>query len=143
MTPPAPGRASTGTGIHHLELWTHDLAVSEPSFGWLLGELGWSAERVDGWPLGRIWRHGSGLYLVLEQSADGHGDRHDRLAPGMNHVALTCTDREALDRLRQDGAAHGWSELFPAAYPHAGGPEHIAWYAENAEGFEVEVVASV
>ena len=25
--------------------------------------------------------------------------------------------------------------------PHAGGPDHLAWYGENAEGIEVEVVA--
>lgn len=71
-----PARA----GLHHLELWTADLALAEPSWDWLLTALGWSAE-------------------------------------------------------------HGWSELFGAAYPHAGGTDHVAWYGENAKGFEVEVVA--
>lgn len=127
-------------GLHHLELWTHDLGPAEASFGWLLTHLGWTAERVEGWDLGRIWRHASGPYIVLEQSGDGRGTRHDRLSPGLNHLALTCPDREALDALRDQAPAHGWTELFAGAYPHAGGEGHTAWYAENAEGFEVEVV---
>ncbi|MEK6462886.1 hypothetical protein WG925_03950 [Pseudonocardia carboxydivorans] len=38
-------------------------------------------------------------------------------------------------------AADGWSELFAGTHPHAGGPDHTALSAENAEGFEVELVA--
>lgn len=128
-------------GIHHLELWTADLAAAEPSLGWLLSALGWDAERVEGWDRGRIWRYPGGEYIVLEQSPDVRGRRHDRRAPGLNHLALTCPDREALDRLRAQAPAHGWSELFADAYPHAGGTQHTAWYAESADGLEVEVVA--
>jgi hypothetical protein len=36
---------------------------------------------------------------------------------------------------------HGWSPLFSDRYPHAGGLEHCAAYLENADGFEVELVA--
>ena len=48
------------SGLHHLELWTADLAVSEPAWHWLMTTLGWRAERVEGWELGRIWRHADG-----------------------------------------------------------------------------------
>ena len=140
-SPESTVRASYLPGLHHLELWTHDLAATEPSFHWLLTTLGWSAERIDGWPLGRIWRHTSQTYIVLEQSAHVRGAQHDRLAPGLNHLALTAPDRSALDRLRSEAAQHGWRELFADRYPHAGGEGHAAWYAENAAGFEVEVVA--
>lgn len=141
---PAPMQgavAARPAGLHHLELWTADLARSEPEWDWLLTELGWRAERVEGWSTGRIWRHRDGSYLVLEQSPDVAGEGANRCAPGMNHVALTGGDRSALDRLRGRAAAHGWSELFPAAYPHAGGPDHLAWYGEDSQGIEVEVVA--
>lgn len=134
-------RAAHPPGLHHLELWTHDLAATEPSFHWLLTTLGWSLERIDGWPLGRIWRHSSQTYLVLEQSDDVRGAQHDRLAPGLNHLALTAAHRRALDRLRSEAVQHGWRELFADRYPHAGGQDHTAWYAVNAAGFEVEVVA--
>lgn len=130
------------SGVHHIELWTADLAAAEPSFHWLLLELGWTLEHVNGWEQGRIWRHSSGLYIVLEQSPAIIGDHHDRLRPGLNHLALTCADRAALDHIRDAAPEHGWSELFGDTYPHAGGPEHVAWFAENADGFEVEVVAT-
>lgn len=138
LTAAAPSRALSG--LHHLELWTADLAAAEPAWDWLLTSLGWSAERVEGWELGRIWRHADGSYIVLEQSDDVRGERADRLSPGMNHVALTIPDRAALDALRQAAPEHGWSELFSERYPHAGGEDHVAWYGESQEGVEVEVV---
>ncbi|WP_152353749.1 VOC family protein [Brachybacterium subflavum] len=150
--------------LHHVELWTHDLAGAVPSFDWLLGELGWSGESDPQWPTGRIWRHASGVYLVLEQSPAVVGDGHDRLRPGLNHLALrlppdddagmrspTATGTGALrdaaaapaplDRLREQAPDHGWAELFSESYPHAGGPEHTALFLENGQGFEIEIVA--
>lgn len=141
MTAPSPG---TGGALHHLELWTGDLAAAAPAWDWLLTSLGWRGERVEGWDRGRIWRHGDGaaqVYLVLEQSPDLTGDRAERTAPGMNHLALRADGAPLLDRLRAEGPAHGWTELFAEAYPHAGGPGHTAWFAQTAEGIEVEVVA--
>jgi hypothetical protein len=152
--------------LHHVELWTHDLAGAVPSFDWLLGELGWSGESDPEWPTGRIWRHPSGVYLVLEQSPAVVGDAHDRLRSGLNHLALRLPSDDAaltgtsqgsgartpgeagpttapalLDRLREQAPEHGWSELFAESYPHAGGPEHTALFLENGQGFEIEIVA--
>lgn len=136
---PGPPPAS---GFHHLELWTADLPANEEGWDWLLTALGWRAERVDGWELGRIWRHSNGAYIVLEQSLDGHGSHADRRLPGMNHVALQISDSAALDALRVRAGAHGWRELFADRYPHAGGTDHIAWYGESPDGVEVEVVVT-
>lgn len=127
--------------LHHLELWTRDLAEALPSFEWLLGRLGFQPDDPSDWPQGRIWRHPEGSYLVLEQSPDVLPVPHDRHRPGLNHVAFTVQGRGLLDELRRDGAAHGWQELFPEAYPHAGGPQHTALYVVNSQGFEVELVA--
>lgn len=130
-------------GLHHLELWTAALAVTAPSWHWMLTTLGWTAEPVPGWDTGRIWRHDDGSYLVLEQSPDTLGRRSERRGPGMNHVAFTVRSRAELDALRAEAPAHGWTELFSGAYPHAGGPDHTAWYGEDPEGIEVELVAAV
>jgi hypothetical protein len=46
-----------------------------------------------------------------------------------------------VDRPAAAAGEHGWSPLFAERYPHAGGPEHYAAYLENADGFEVELVA--
>ena len=128
--------------VHHIELWTSDLAVAEPAWHWLLTALGWEHREVPGWPDGRTWHHASGVYLVLEASPAVVGDRHERRAPGLNHLAFRTTDDGALDDLRRDAVEYGWTELFADRYPHAGGDDHTALYLENAEGFEVEIVAA-
>ncbi|WP_420175669.1 hypothetical protein [Luteococcus sp. OSA5] len=87
-------------------------------------------------------RVASGAYLVLEQSPALIGERHQRLQPGLNHLAFTASSRAELDGIRRDAPAHGWRELFAEQYPTAGGPEHIALFLEDAQGFEVEVVAT-
>jgi hypothetical protein len=69
-----------------------------------------------------------------------HDEPHDRMRPGVNHVALTVENRVLLDRMRAESSAHGWHELFADRYPHAGGDDHVALYLESSEGFEVELV---
>ena len=139
---PLRGDSPGSEGIHHVELWTADLEGTDPAWQWLLGALGWREERVQGWDQGRIWRRpGGGSYLVREQSPDVRGHRAERLAPGMNHLALHAPDGETLETLHADATGHGWEELFAEAFPHAGGPGSRAWYGVDPEGVEVEVVA--
>jgi RimJ/RimL family protein N-acetyltransferase/catechol 2,3-dioxygenase-like lactoylglutathione lyase family enzyme len=125
-------------GVHHVELWVADLAVAEKTFGWLFGELGW--REYQRWERGVSWRHGDS-YVVVEDSTARTGDRHERTAPGMNHLALHVATRADVDRITAAAPAHGWQPLFADRYPHAGGPDHYAAYLENADGFEVELVA--
>jgi hypothetical protein len=87
------------------------------------------------------WKHPDGTYAFLERSPDLLDERHDRLRPGINHLAFTVPDLAALDALRSEAGGHGWSELYADKYPYAGGDDHTALYLENSESFEVEVVA--
>lgn len=134
--------------FHHVELWVPDLDGAVRPWGWLLGELGWT--EFQDWPGGRSWRFGD-VYLVLEQSPALTSDVHDRLAPGLNHLAFTAggqasagrrteADRRAeVDRLTAAAPEHGWSLLFPDRHPHAGGPQSYAAYLEDNWGYEVEI----
>jgi hypothetical protein len=126
--------------LHHVEIWVPDLGATVASWGWLLSELGW--QPYQDWPGGRSWRDGD-TYLVFEQSPALSGRRHDRLAPGLNHLALHGGPPERVDRLHRAAPEHGWRPLFADGYPHAGGAAHYAAYLENADGFEVEIVAQV
>ncbi|PVG84724.1 glyoxalase [Nocardioides gansuensis] len=121
--------------VHHLDLWVSELDVALDEWGWLLGELGWEVDLE-----GASWVGPDGTYLFLERSADQRDEPHDRLRPGVNHLALTVSDRPLLDRIRAESSAHGWHELFADRYPHAGGDAHTALYLESSEGFEVELV---
>ncbi|MFD8211138.1 VOC family protein [Streptomyces sp. NPDC059695] len=124
--------------LHHVELWVGDLARAERSLGWLLGALGYAP--FQSWEGGRSWALGS-CYLVVEQSPARTSDRHDRLRPGLNHLAFHAGDRPAVDALTAEAPAHGWRLLFADRHPYAGGEGVYAAYLENEDGFEVELVA--
>jgi catechol 2,3-dioxygenase-like lactoylglutathione lyase family enzyme len=128
-------------GVHHVEIWVPDLAGATQRWGWLFAQLSW--EPFQEWPVGRSWRdRDSGTYVVLEQSpALRTGSTHDRSAAGLNHIALTVRSRAALDALVDAASEHGWALLFRDRHPHAGGPDHYAAYLEDADGYEVELVA--
>ena len=126
-------------GVHHVELWAADLASAERTFGWLFTELGW--HEYQRWPRGMSWRRGA-AYVVVEDSPDRCGDRHERTRPGLNHLALHVATRADLDRIVAGAPEHGWHLMFADKHPHAGGPEHLAGYLENDDGFEVELVVA-
>src|ERR1700752_2794143 len=124
--------------IHHFDLWVQDAATATPQWDWLFTTCGWERDFAD--DTGGAWKHPDGTYTFLERSADLVDERHDRLRPGINHLALSVPDRQALDAVREAASGHGWAELFAEKYPHAGGEDHVALYLENSESFEVEVV---
>lgn len=122
--------------VHHLDLWVTDPLEAAGEWGWLLGELGWEA----GSSQSSSWFHPDGTYVFMERSPDQVHEPHDRLRPGLNHLALLSEERTLLDRMRAESSAHGWHEMYADRYPHAGGEQHTALFLENSEGFEVEIV---
>lgn len=130
--------ATTRTGrVHHIELRVPDLAEAEAEWGWLLGELGHLPYQK--WAHGRSWRRGD-TYVVAEHSPDLAGGAHDRLRPGLNHLAFHVQDRATLDALAARASGHGWRPLTPGG-PPGGDRGHYAAYLVNTAGFEVELVA--
>jgi catechol 2,3-dioxygenase-like lactoylglutathione lyase family enzyme len=127
----------TGT-LHHVELWVPDLGRAVTSWGWLLPALGYT--EFQNWPGGRSWRLGE-TYVVVEQSPALSADTHDRLRPGLNHLAFHVASRPEIDALVEEAPKHGWALLFPDRHPHAGGPDTYAAYLEDVDGFEAELVA--
>nr|WP_217500549.1 VOC family protein [Arthrobacter sp. C9C5] len=125
--------------MHHVELWVPDLARARDEWGWLLTRLGYG--QYQDWPRGRSWRRGA-THIVVEESPDLSGRTHHRTAPGLNHLAFRAGPPEHVDTLAADAPDHGWTELFPEKYPHAGGPGHYAAYLVNSDGFEIELVAT-
>jgi catechol 2,3-dioxygenase-like lactoylglutathione lyase family enzyme len=139
----ATGRESgveTSRGLlHHVEIWVPDLGRAERSWGWLLTRLG--ARPYQSWERGRSWRAGD-VYVVVEQSPGLAGDRHERRAPGVNHLAFHAGTERELDALVVEAPEHGWRLLFADRHPFAGGPDHRAAYLEDDDGYEVELVAA-
>jgi ribonuclease HI/catechol 2,3-dioxygenase-like lactoylglutathione lyase family enzyme len=130
-------RTATGT-LHHVEIWVQDLEAARSSMGWLFERLGFLPK--DTWNNGASWA-GNGVYLVLEAGPDVLPGSHERRRQGVNHLAFNAGTRAEVDLLARRAASHGWSLMYGDKHPHAGGPDHYAAYLENAEGFEVELVA--
>jgi catechol 2,3-dioxygenase-like lactoylglutathione lyase family enzyme len=124
--------------LHHVELWVPELERANTAWSWLLGELGYTP--FQSWEHGRSWRLGE-VYLVIEESPALSAPGHDRLRPGLNHLAFHAGGPGTVDRLVDEAPGHGWTLLFPDRHPHAGGDGHYAAYLEDADGFEVELVA--
>jgi catechol 2,3-dioxygenase-like lactoylglutathione lyase family enzyme len=121
-----------------VELWVPDLQRAVDNWGWLLIELGY--QPFQRWAHGVSFRLGP-AYVVLERSPDLVAGGHQRCQAGLNHLAFHAADKDQVDRIATDGPARGWTLLFPERHPHAGGPDQYAAYLENADGFEVEIVA--
>lgn len=124
--------------IHHLQIWVPDLSRAQRSWGWLLGELGYELERS--WDRGRLWRQDT-TAIVIEASTDMvPGMLYSRLRPGLNHVAFHVARIDALNVLLDDAPNHGWRPL--GVDPrHPVSRRHSVAYLEDADGFEVELVA--
>lgn len=129
---------STG-GLHHVEIWVPTVAQARRTWGWLLEELGWTEYQT--WEHGVSWRLGD-TYLVFEDSPERSARAHDRLRPGLNHIALHAGDPDRVEELVKEAPEHGWQLMFADRHPYAGGPDHYAAYLENLDGYEVELVAS-
>ena len=80
-------------------------------------------------------------YVVVERSPAQGGHRHERRAPGLDHLAFRAGSPAELDALVAGAPEHGWRLMFADRHPFAGGPEHRAAYLEDADGYEVELVA--
>lgn len=127
-------------GLHHVEIWVADTGDGLESWRWLLDKLGWS--RTATWLEGETWSTADGVYLTFTGSPNLRDEPHDRRRPGLNHVAFLGGTPGDVDRIMADAVSHGWSSLYDARYPHAGGPDHYAGWLENADGFKAEVVAA-
>ena len=132
------GEGTAAGAIHHVELWVPDLARARGEWGWLLERLGY--EPFQDWRHGRSWRLGA-MYVVVEQSPALSAHTHDRLRPGLNHLAFHAGTRADVDGVAAAAGMHGWTLMFSDRHPHAGGPDHYAAYLANSDDFEVELVA--
>ncbi len=130
---------SAGRGaLHHVEIWVGDIHAAEASWGWLLAALGYQCS--ERWPQGQSWRLDQ-TYIVLEKGPDVTAVPHDRLRPGVNHIAFSAGSRGEVDALVAEAPSHGWTLMFADRHPFAGGPDTYAAYLEDPAGFEVELVA--
>ncbi|MFD5936322.1 VOC family protein [Streptomyces sp. NPDC060333] len=125
--------------LHHVEIWVPDLPRAIADWGWLLEDLGYTLHQS--WEHGRSWKLGP-TYLVFEQSPALTATRHDRCAPGLNHLAFHIETAERVDLLTAKAQENGWTLLFTDRHPHAGGTHQHSAYLESRDRFEIELVST-
>lgn len=131
-------RKPTGT-LHHLEIRVPDLEAARRSLGWLFERLGFLPR--DTWDDGACWA-GNGTYLILRAGPAVPPEPQERQRQGVNHLAFNAGSRADVDLLARRAASHGWTPVRRDKHPYAAGQEAHAAFLQNAEGFEVELVAA-
>ena len=79
MTTPFSG------SLNHTEVWVPDIDRAKRKWGWILPRLAYST--YQSWDSGISWRLGR-THIVAEQSPALSGRKHERTAPGLNHMAF-------------------------------------------------------
>lgn len=115
-----------------------DFARSQSTIGWLLTQLGYV--QGEPWVTGVSYQ-GAHDYIVLESSPDVLDTPHQRLAPGLNHLAFYAGTKAQVDALTRAALSRGFTLMFQDKHPYAGGTAHYAAYLADSEGFEFELVA--
>lgn len=125
-------------GFDHLDLTVNDLAVSEPFYRNVLGELGFRDVGKDGDSV--IFANGITSIAVRGPSDAHRGAPFDRYRVGLHHLALRAARRGDVDQF------HDWlvSEDVPvldppAAYPEYGESYYAVFFADP-DGLKLELV---
>src|SRR5271155_4568217 len=94
-------------GISHLALTVRDLGRSTPFYDKVLGFMGYtrvavpdSTQHLMKTPL-LAWASPNGSVTMRPARGDSAAVRHNRDAPGFNHLAFNAESRADVDRLHQ------------------------------------------
>ena len=131
------------SALHHLDLNVSNPERSRAFYERILTQMGY--RRVDysapGEPTGFDWlaptdggRFSIGLYAAR------HDASHDRYAPGVHHIALTASSRDAVDELHRILLEMGATILErPREYPKYE-PGYYAVFFLDPDGIKLEYV---
>ncbi|CAM3582619.1 hypothetical protein G7061_01515 [Erysipelothrix sp. HDW6B] len=125
--------------IHHLEIYVNDLQRTRLFYDQLFKLLDY--ELYQTWDKGFSYRkHGTYIVFVqVEKPFESAGYHRKRI--GLNHLAFGVTTPQDVDRIRDVLCSMGVVELYPEAYPHAGGADAYTFFFEDPDRIKLEIVA--
>jgi glyoxylase I family protein len=77
---------------------------------------------------------------LQEARPDSRGNRHDRYAPGMHHLAFGAPSRAEVDRVHGELVRYGVVILEPPALYERYTPDYYAVFFADPDGIKVEYV---
>lgn len=130
--------------VHHIDLTVRDPEVSFAFYDAVLKELGYALEREDARGFDWAIHSGTGSHSVgiVRASDDGARQKHDRLTPGLHHLAWGVSSRQEVDHMFALLQRIGANILdAPADYPQYNrGRGYYAVFFADPDGLKLECV---
>ena len=86
-------------------------------------------------------KEGQAYFCFLPAPRDHLAVGYHRKKIGLNHLAFQGRSRTHVDKIAAWVKASGYTTLYDAKYPYAGGPSQYALHCEDSARIKVEVVA--
>ena len=126
--------------LHHVELYVTDLARSVAFWRPFMGLLGYATEPWSGGV--NFVRGAEDTYFCLLPAAEEHlAAGYHRKRVGLNHLAFRGSSRAQVDQIAGWVKDNGYTLLYEARHPFAGGPGYYAVFCEDPDRIKLEVVA--
>lgn len=125
--------------LHHIEINVSNLKKTKKFYDFLLPKLGY--QHFQEWDQGFSYKY-EDYYIVFVQTREKYNSgQFSRTGTGLNHIAFSTPSKYEVDSLRLELLKAGVIELYPDAYPHAGGEKHYAFFFEDPDRIKLEIVA--
>lgn len=125
--------------LHHVEFYVNDLNITRSFYDWLLPQLGYRLYQQ--WDHGFSYRLGDTYFVYVQVEDKYQHPAYHRKHSGVNHIAFHVDSFAYLQQLRDDMKKKGVPLLYDDRFPFAGGPHHVALYAEDPDRIKLEFVA--
>jgi catechol 2,3-dioxygenase-like lactoylglutathione lyase family enzyme len=123
--------------LHHVEIYVSDLDRSLTFWTPFMRMLGYEE---DGWSGGMNHvKEGHAYFCFLPAPTEHLAAGYHRKRVGLNHLAFTAKSRAQVDEMAAWVRNSGYTTLYEAKYPYAGGPNYYAMYCEDPDRIKVEV----
>ena len=125
--------------LHHVEIYVSDLEKSIAFWTPFMKLLDYEDAR---WSGGITYMKKDHAYFCFLPASSQHLDAgYHRKRIGLNHLAFQGTSKAHVDQIANWVRNNGYTLLYQAKYPNAGGPNHYALFCEDPDRIKVEVAA--
>lgn len=125
--------------LHHIEIYVSDLEKSIAFWTPFTKLLGYEEDRWSGGM--NYTKEGHAYFCFLPAPKEHLAAGYHRQRVGLNHLAFRGNSRAHVDETAAWVRVSGYTSLYEAKYPYAGGPNYYAMYCEDPDRIKVEVAA--
>ena len=125
--------------LHHVEIYVSDLERSMVFWTPFMKLLGYEEDRWQGGT--NYLKDGHPYFCFLPAPKEHLAAGYHRKRVGLNHLAFQGRSRAHVDEIADWVRRSGFTTLYEAEHPYAGGPHYYALFCEDPDRIKVEVKA--